>query len=38
MAGIEKFDLEYDARVFDAPLPRIRVIPIEEFDPASFLD
>ncbi|MDN3496834.1 NYN domain-containing protein [Planococcus sp. APC 4015] len=35
--GLEKFDLEYDARVFDAPLPRIRVIPIEEFDPTSFL-
>jgi uncharacterized protein len=36
--GLEKFDLEYDARVFDAPLPRIRLIPIEEFDPATFLD
>ena len=36
--GLEKFDLEYDARVFDAPLPRVRVIPIAEFDPATFLD
>jgi putative heme uptake system protein len=36
-AGIQKFDLEYDARVFDAPLPRIRVIPIDEFDPSDFL-
>lgn len=35
--GLEKLDLEYDARVFDAPLPRIRVIPIEEFDPSDFL-
>ncbi|WP_241245949.1 NYN domain-containing protein [Microbacterium sp. 4R-513] len=35
--GLEKFDLEYDARVFDAPLPRIRVIPISEFDPGMFL-
>lgn len=35
--GIELFDLEYDAGVFDAPLPRVRVIPIEEFDPAEFL-
>ncbi|QKJ18706.1 NYN domain-containing protein [Microbacterium hominis] len=35
--GIEKFDLEYDAGVFDAPLPRVRVIPIDEFDPAEFL-
>ena len=34
---VERFDLEYDARVFDAPLPRIRVIPIDEFDPATFL-
>jgi putative heme uptake system protein len=37
IAGLEKFDLEYDAKVFDAPLPRIRVIPIEEFDPAEVL-
>jgi putative heme uptake system protein len=37
LPGIERFDLEYDARVFDAPLPRIRIIPIEEFDPNSFL-
>lgn len=35
--GLEKFDLEYDARVFDAPLPRTRIIPIDEFDPATFL-
>lgn len=35
--GLERFDLEYDAQVFDAPLPRVRVIPIEEFDPAAFL-
>lgn len=38
IAGLEKFDLEYDARVFDAPLPRVRVIPIDEFDPTTFLD
>ena len=37
LAGVERFDLEYDARVFDAPLPRIRVIPIDEFDPSTFL-
>jgi len=37
LTGIEKIDLEYDAHVFDAPLPRIRVIPIEEFDPSMFL-
>lgn len=38
IAGLERFDLEYDARVFDAPLPRLRVIPIDEFDPSTFLD
>jgi uncharacterized protein len=35
--GIELFDLEYDAQAFDAQLPRVRVIPIEEFDPTQFL-
>lgn len=35
--GIELFDIEYDAEAFDAPLPRVRVIPIDEFDPAVFL-
>ncbi|GAA4782613.1 NYN domain-containing protein [Microbacterium gilvum] len=36
--GLEKFDLEFDAAVFDARLPRMRVVPIEEFDPTTFLD
>lgn len=36
--GVEFFDLEYDAHVFDTRLPRVRIIPIEEFDPAAFLD
>ncbi len=36
--GLETFDLEFDVRAFDAPLPRIRVIPIDEFDPSWFLD
>lgn len=36
--GVERFDLEDDARAFDSgPLPRIRVIPIDEFDPTRFL-
>jgi putative heme uptake system protein len=35
--GLESFDLEYDVRAFRAPLPRVRVIPIDEFDPAAFL-
>ncbi|WP_019178918.1 NYN domain-containing protein [Microbacterium yannicii] len=37
LPGVEFFDLEYDVEAFDAPLPRVRVIPIEEFDPADFL-
>ncbi len=37
LPGIELFDLEHDAGAFDAPLDRIRVIPIGEFDPLSVL-
>ncbi|GAB3602729.1 NYN domain-containing protein [Microbacterium aureliae] len=37
LAGIQTFDLEFDAGVFDAPLPRVRIIPIDEFDPTQFL-
>lgn len=35
--GLELFDLEHDARAFEVELPRLRVIPIAEFDPAAFL-
>ena len=35
--GMEFFDLERDTRAFNAPLPRLRIIPIEEFDPLQFL-
>jgi len=35
--GIEHFDLEYDVRAFNAELPRVRIIPIAEFDPTYFL-
>jgi len=35
--GLESFDLEFDIRAFRAPLPRVRIIPIDEFDPAEFL-
>ena len=35
--GLELLDLEYDARAFTAPLPRVRIIPIDEFDPLDFL-
>ena len=35
--GLELFDLEYDVKAFTTPLSRVRIIPIEEFDPAQFL-
>jgi uncharacterized protein len=35
--GVEHFDLEYDVGAFNAELPRVRIIPLEEFDPDFFL-
>ena len=35
--GLEMFDLEYDVQAFNERLPRVRIIPIEEFDPVQFL-
>jgi uncharacterized protein len=35
--GLATFDLEYDVQAFNERLPRVRIIPIEEFDPAQFL-
>ena len=36
--GLELFDLEDDVGAFEGePLPRVRVIPIEKFDPNRFL-
>ena len=35
--GLETFDLEYDVQAFNERLPRVRIIPIDEFDPAQFL-
>jgi len=35
--GLETFDLEYDVQAFKEPLPRVRIIPIDEFDPTQFL-
>jgi uncharacterized protein len=35
--GLELFDLEYDVRAFNTRLPRIRIIPIDEFDPVDFI-
>jgi uncharacterized protein len=36
--GLELFDLEDDVGAFTVALPRIRVIPIDSFDPWSLLD
>ena len=35
--GLEFFDLEYDVRAFNTRLPRVRIIPIDEFNPGDFL-
>lgn len=35
--GLEVFDLEFDAVSFTRRLPRLRIIPLDEFDPAAFL-
>jgi len=35
--GVEFFDLEYDVAAFTSRLPRVRIIPIDEFDPLEFL-
>lgn len=35
--GLEILDLEHDVEAFEITLPRIRVIPLAEFDPAEFL-
>jgi uncharacterized protein len=35
--GIELHDLEDDVRAFNVPLPRVRIIPLDEFDPERFL-
>lgn len=37
LPGLELLDLEHDAKAFNLPLPRIRVIPVDEFDPMAFL-
>ena len=36
--GLELFDLEDDVGAFTVALPRVRVIPIERFDPWALLD
>ena len=35
--GLEIFDLEDDVAAFNAPLPRVRIIPLELFDPTRYL-
>jgi uncharacterized protein len=35
--GLELVDLEYDVEAFTTRLPRVRIIPIDEFDPLDFL-
>ena len=35
--GLELVDLEYDVEAFTTRLPRVRIIPIDEFDPLEFL-
>ena len=37
LPGLRIMDLEHDVGAFTAPLPRVRVIPIDEFDPLDFL-
>ncbi|MCA0330566.1 MAG: NYN domain-containing protein [Actinobacteria bacterium] len=37
LPGIEMYDLEMDVRAFTTPLPRVRIIPIDEFDPVAYL-
>ena len=36
-SGLQVFDLEQDAKAFNKVLPRVRIIDIEAFDPASYL-
>lgn len=35
--GVEVVDLEYEVGAFNVHLPRLRIIPLEEFDPIPFL-
>ncbi|TIC87485.1 NYN domain-containing protein [Nocardioides sp. GY 10113] len=35
--GVPMFDLEDDIKAFNLPLPRVRIIPLAEFDPEYFL-
>jgi len=35
--GLQVLDLEHDARAFTKPLPRVRILDIDAFDPTAFL-
>lgn len=35
--GLRMYDLEDDVRAFNAPLPRVRIIDVDTYDPTSFL-
>jgi uncharacterized protein len=35
--GLEFYDMESAVEAFNVPLPRVRIIPLDEFDPAYFL-
>ncbi|MBK5250184.1 MAG: NYN domain-containing protein [Actinomycetales bacterium] len=35
--GLSLFDLEDDIGAFNAPLPRVRIIPLDSFDPLRYL-
>ena len=35
--GVHLYDLEADVHAFNSPLPRVRIIPLSEFDPEAFL-
>lgn len=37
LPGLRIVDLEYDVGAFNSTLPRVRVIPIDEFDPLDFI-
>ena len=35
--GLTLYDLEFDANCFTSSLPRVRIIPVDDFDPEAFL-
>ncbi|MGL5816084.1 MAG: NYN domain-containing protein [Phycicoccus sp.] len=37
LEGVEHLDLEHDVRAFNTRLPRVRIIPLPDFDPEEFL-